>query len=393
MTNQRLPYLLKQYLNRQCSAQELAEFYALIDDPANDLEFADLLDDAIEHTVVDEHFDAVQQRELLQQIFEHEEIPLRSPQLKRRWNYRHFSAAAAILLIFCAGLYHFSRVEVQMPLTSMVHDIDPGGNKAVLTLANGKTINLSEAANGQLAEEGGISITKTAEGQLVYAYHEQGHATRKNNLLNSISTPRGGQYRLELPDGTRVWINAVSSLKFPLAFSGLKERRVELSGEAYFEVAKLKVPFIVVSDKQQVEVLGTHFNINAYKDEAHTKTTLLEGMVKVSSLDDKHEVTLKPGQESILNPGELTIQQADMERNTDWKNGIFIFKNESLEEIMRKVARWYDVEISYALRAPKQETFSGTVSRYDKVQKVLRRLELTGEVNFKIEGRKITVSK
>jgi transmembrane sensor len=388
--NQKLPYLLNQYLNDQCSALELAEFYALVDDPANDMELSDLLDDAINTSTGEKQLTAEQESNLLQYIFDHKESPVQTCKSVRGWDYRNWSAAAVILLTLCAGLYYFKSKRPEQLREQAAMAISPGGNKATLTLADGKVISLQNVPDGQLAEVAGLKITKTKEGQLVYRISNSASVT---TTQHTMSTPKGGQYRLILPDGTKVWLNSASALKFPTAFSGIGERKVVLSGEAYFEVAKLKTPFVVTTDKQRVEVLGTHFNINAYPDEQQTKTTLLEGSIRVSALKTGNVVMLSPGEESMLKPNQLHVQKADIERNTDWKNGIFMFKNERLEGIMRKIARWYNVEIVYEPYAPKKETFSGIVSRYDNVNKVLRRLELTGTVNFKIQGRKIIVSK
>ncbi|WP_167353132.1 FecR family protein [Pedobacter steynii] len=389
MMNQKLPYLLNQYLNEKCSLEELAEFYELVDDPANEKELSDLLDDAINTSTDEKQLTANQESDLLQYIFDYKESQKQQSVAVRSWDYRSWSAAAVIFLILCLGLYYFKSDRFVKEDTAVL--IVPGGDKALLTLADGKVINLQNARNGELAEVSGVKIVKTGEGQLIYRI--SGGADQVKTSQNTISTPRGGQYTLTLPDGTKVWLNAASSLKFPTAFSKVNERKVALSGEAYFEVAKLKNPFIVTTDQQKVEVLGTHFDINAYPDEPHTRTTLLEGSIRVSSLKTGHEVTLSPGEASILKPAGLSVQKADMERNTDWKNGVFIFKNESLEEIMRKLARWYDVEVVYEPGAPRQETFSGSVSKYDHISKVLRKLELTGEVRFKIQGKKITVLK
>lgn len=388
--NQKLPYLLNQYLNDKCSAQELAEFYVLVDDPANNMELSDLLDDAINTSTDEKQLSANQESELLQYIFEYKEMAAPGYKPVRGWDYRSWSAAAVLFLTLCTGLYYFKSKGPGQQREQAAAEISVGGNKAILTLADGSVIDLQLAHRGTLREVSGVKISKIAEGELLYQISD---ASLIKSSRNTMSTPRGGQYMLSLPDGTKVWLNSASSLKFPTTFSGLNERQVQLTGEAYFEVAKLKSPFVVTTDKQRVEVLGTHFNINAYLDEGHTKTTLLEGSIRVSALKTGEVMTLRPGQESLLKPTGLSVQNADIDKNTDWKNGVFMFKNESLEEIMRKIARWYDVTVVYQQAAPRQETFSGIVSRYDNVNKVLRRLELTGEVNFKIQGKKIIVSK
>lgn len=403
--NQRLPYLLNQYLNKSCSENELAEFYTLVNDSANELEFNDLLADALGKTGSEYQLNSTEKSNLLQKVFNHETKAefIDSTPIINKFNWSRLAAVAALILMFSAvGFYFFNNKNFsgnqQAQNASVQSIITPGGNKAVLTLDNGTAINLEDAKNGQLANEAGTTVTKTQSGQLVYEnQQDQAVGTTAVAHINTLTTPRGGQYQVNLPDGTKVWLNAASSLKFPSTFSGLNQRKVELSGEAYFEVAKInmpqKLPFIVVSGKQEVEVLGTHFNINAYEDESNTKTTLLEGAVKVSMAGRSHNVILKPGQEAVLTADNFVVQQADLEKSIDWKSNKFIFKNESLEGIMRKISRWYDVEVVYAGSVPKQETFSGTLSRFDRVEQVLHRLELTGEVSFKIKGRRITVVK
>ena len=265
----------------------------------------------------------------------------------------------------------------------------------MLTLADGTQVTLNEQANGEIAKQAGASITKTADGQLIYTAkaNPSGKATN-----NTISTPRGGQYQVDLPDGTRVWLNAMSSLTFPTTFKG-NRRLVRLKGEGYFEVAKLeKMPFMVVADKQTVLVYGTHFNVNSYADEGSTKTTLLEGSVDVSSVDQQQApkaifriARLKPGQQAEFSNGSLKVQPADVEEAVAWKNGKFKFSNENIESLMRKVARWYDVDVEYKGKISK-EGFGGQVSRSRNVSEILEVLQLTRLVHFEIEGRRIIVS-
>lgn len=303
--------------------------------------------------------------------------------------------ATAVLFCLALAFYFFQDAYTIPTITSTAKiDIAPGGNKAFLTLANGKRIVLTDAKNGELAEESGIKVIKTADGQLVY---NVSNGISPVTGTNKIETPAGGQYQVRLPDGTKVWLNAASSLTFPTKFAKL-ERRVMLSGEAYFEVAKDKRhPFIVKTEQQEVEVLGTHFNINSYQDEPELKTTLLEGSVKVTlnssarhlKMQDKG-IIIKPSQQAILQNNKLKIQTVDIQEAVDWKNGEFIFNNESLESIMRKISRWYNVDISYG-NIRRTKLFSGKISRFENVSEVLNMLELTGEVHFKTEERRITV--
>jgi transmembrane sensor len=211
-------------------------------------------------------------------------------------------------------------------------------------------------------------------------------------VYNTIETPKGGQYRIDLPDGTMVWLNAGSSLRYPNRFAG-QERKVALTGEAYFEVAKNKqMPFRVVSGKQVVEVLGTHFNINAYTDEASVKTTLLEGSVNVLLQETHQSELLNPGQQAVVkyNGSSIVVQPVKVEEAVAWKNGYFMFVDADLESIMRQLARWYDVEVAYEGNLGSLK-FGGMVSRSKSIAQTLRILELTGNVRFKVAGRRVTV--
>jgi len=283
-----------------------------------------------------------------------------------------------------------SEVTIAVPETrSNQQDILPGGNKAILSLENGQKISLDSAANGKLATQGKTAIVKTAEGHLTY----DAKAGSTDVYYNTVSTPKGGQYQLTLPDGTRIWMNAASRLRFPTAFTG-KERLVELDGEAYFEVAKdARMPFIVKSKNgMTVQVLGTHFNMMAYGDEQDTKTTLLEGLVKVTN--GTSVAILKPGQQALSETVDSNApvrinKDADTDEAIAWKNGIFQFNNTDLKAVMRQIARWYNVEISYNDRVP-EKRFTGSISRNLKASELLSGIEYVG-VHFKIDGNKIIV--
>ncbi|TCC96538.1 FecR family protein [Pedobacter hiemivivus] len=305
--------------------------------------------------------------------------------------------AAAILLISCSAALLFYNNYQSRSANFYANDIAPGKNKAILTLADGSKIALDDAAQGEIASQSGIKITKTTDGQLVYEVNPSSNATSKAAVYNTISTPAGGQYQVKLPDGTNVWLNAMSSLKFPASFAGLEERRVTLIGEGYFEVTKLeqeintrdrktrRVPFFVVTDKQEVEVLGTHFNICAYSDDNMTSTTLLEGSVNIN-----HSTLLKPGEEAVNSGNSILVKETDTEEAVAWKNGKFKFSNENIKDLMRKLARWYDVEIIYDGQMTNKD-FSGSVPRFAHVSKILDVLQSTNTVHFKVEGRRITV--
>ncbi len=309
----------------------------------------------------------------------------------RRPLWPKIAITAAVLLVISFGIYWFNDYKRDLKHgVIIVNDIAPGKNKAYLTLANGERIALTAAANGKLAKAGGVQITKTKDGQLVYEISPTPNG-KTELALNTIETPRGGQYQIHLQDGTKVWLNAASKLIYPQSFVATAVRKVQLSGEAYFEVAKdSKHPFIVETTGQLVKVLGTHFNINSYTNEGDTKTTLLEGSVQVSG---PTKVILKPGEQAVLKPGDLKIRQVNTDNIIAWKNGEFQFANEPLESIMRKISRWYDVEVIFQNPELKNEIFSGGISRFELVRDVLKKLSLTEVVKFKIEGRRIFVMK
>jgi transmembrane sensor len=302
-------------------------------------------------------------------------------------------AAAAVILLLLAG-YFYRASYFSNTVTGT--DIAPGSNRATLTLASGKVISLSDALQGKLDESSDVSVTKTKDGQIVYT---SGSAVNKHNnitkdvALNTVATPRGGQYQVIMPDGSRVWLNAASSIRFPVTFGQQRKRIVELNGEAYFEVAKDREhPFVVSSKGQQVEVLGTHFNVSSYAEEGLTKTTLLEGSVKISVSSGRTEV-LRPGQQSVLKGSGLDVFTVSTEQAVAWKDALFVFDHDNLENIMYKISRWYDVEVVYNNEGVKNELFSGKVSRFENVSEVLKKLALTDAVKFKIEGRRILVMK
>lgn len=319
------------------------------------------------------------------------------------------SAAAAILIISGLWLFYQPRKNnIQhainpikkdsiVPLKDTVLpkvDITPGGNKAVLTLANGKKINLTDVNIGMLAEQANVQITKIADGQLVYTIlSDQQDINNEKDQYNTIETPRGGRYQMRLPDGTNVWLNSASRLTYPSSFSSLGKRKVVLNGEAYFEVAKDKTrPFVVKTILQEVEVLGTHFNISSYEDELSVKTTLLEGSVKVVGMNGNDKI-LKPGQQSVLTADNITIENISVaQQAVAWKNDQFVFESDDIQYVMRMISRWYNVEVEYVGPIPENK-FGGAISKFENISEVLKSLESTGRVKFKIDGRRILVSK
>lgn len=314
-----------------------------------------------------------------------------------RRNWMMAASAIGLLLLGAASLYFFSgRTEPVKPVISKAAvpiqtDIAPGGDKAILILADGSSVVLDSTANGTINTQGNIRVLKLNAGQLAYNV-EGSSAVNTEMVYNTIKTPRGGQYQVTLSDGTIVWLNAASSLRFPVSFSD-KNRTVEITGEAYFEVASdKKKPFIVKANNSETEVFGTHFNINAYSDENSIKTTLLEGKVKVRVTGDADNegLFLKPGQQSVIRNASIRINRnADLEETMAWKNGRFQFNSTDLQAILRQIARWYDVDVVYQDSVDLQ--FTGQLPRNEYASAVFEKLALTGEVKFRIEGKKVFV--
>ncbi|MBC9914183.1 FecR family protein [Chitinophaga varians] len=331
--------------------------------------------------------EARQQWQLLQQQLGAATAP--APQKKNRIWYR-IPAAAAVLALLLWGIYAVTRPTAPLSEPTAVNttpqDIPAGGDKATLTLANGSRIVLDDTAEGTVASQGGISIHKTSNGQLVYTI--TGNHQLTDTGYNTIQTPKGGQYQVNLPDGSKVWLNAATSLTFPAAF-GADGRTVHLNGEAYFEVAATPhaQPFTVKVNDLTIDVLGTQFNIMAYADEKNSRTTLLTGAVRVTKGDAGK--VLQPGQQAIAGNG-IQVRDADTEAAVAWKNGMTVFSDADIHSIMRQIARWYDVEIVYQGEIPPRQ-FTGKIPRHANVSKVLKILELSN-IHFTIDGRKIIVT-
>ncbi|MDQ0969483.1 transmembrane sensor [Flavobacterium sp. W4I14] len=383
---ERIHYLLQQFTAKTLSQAEREELLVLAENSRSLLsdEIVKMIIAEEEHAVnvVDEKWNPVLNKILAV------DKPIRSPKrilMKRlKW-----AAAAVVFIVFSFTAYLSLQKKKEHVFAT---DVAPGKNKAILTLADGKKISLSDAMNGDVAKEAGFSITKTADGQLVYKV--AGSENVSDERSNTISTPNGGEWQIQLPDGSKVWLNAASSIQYSLNIGTAKQRLVKLDGEAYFEVAKNAThPFIVETDKQSVEVLGTHFNINSYKDELVTKTTLLEGSVRVLHKSTNESEILKPGEQSLVSVSGIDVKGVDVDESIAWKNGYFMFDNERQESILRKVARWYNVEVEYADADAKNVMYYGTVSRFEKISKVLTKLEQTGQVRFDIKANKIIVYK
>ena len=303
------------------------------------------------------------------------------------------TAAAIIAITTGLGVYHFNLNENLSHKTKVVTadtPIAPGTDKATLTLSNGTEISLNKSSKSQLINQNGTAITKTADGQLIYSAIDNTNSNEAE-VYNTIATPRGGKYQVDLPDGTKVWLNAATSIRFPVSFKGSAYRNITLNGEAYFEVSPNKQqPFIVNTAKQTVKVLGTHFNVNSYDDESTTKTTLVEGSVHVSRKNDTEYSALKPGQQATLYGNTIKVKEVDTDDAIAWKNGYFVFEDDNLDGILKKLSRWYNVEVSYNGHLNNVRVI-GSISRENTLQDVLKTLEKTEKFKFKLKERRIIV--
>ena len=300
------------------------------------------------------------------------------------------AAAAAVLIFIGIGGYLLLRTpppQIQLAQNKLKNDIAPGGDKAILTLADGKQISLTDAKTGILTRQGNTIINKTAHGEVVY--QATGKNTSEKVAYNTITIPRAGKWAIVLPDGSKAWLDASSSIRFPTAFTG-NNRTVSITGQVYFEVVHNAAhPFKVVANGETVEDIGTHFNINAYADEPSVKTTLIEGSVKVSKKDKN--VVLKPGQRSVISSvnNKITIETADA-NDAAWKEGYFEFKKASIQTVMRELARWYDVDVEYEGTTP-TTMITGKWHRNLKASQALEILSYIG-IHFKIEDKKIIIT-
>lgn len=311
---------------------------------------------------------------------------------------RRTVAAAVIILIVTAGVYFLLNKKNTREIAqtgeqrNLKNDIAPGTNRAMLILSNGSSITLDSVGAGTIARQGAVSISKTDSGKLSYSKVNEPSA---EVFYNVLTTPRGGQYQLELPDGSRVWLNAASSIKYPTVFKG-RERKVTVTGEAYFEVFRnASMPFKVdIDGKAAVEVLGTHFNINAYEDEREIRTTLLEGAVKMTTGDGQSQ-TLKPGEQARMNTVEshspFTIDHSpDLDGVMAWKNGEIALSAVTVNEVMRQISRWYDVDVQFSGQV-KPRSFNGLIDRNVPLSTVLSVLSAYG-IKSRLDGKTLTIS-
>jgi len=391
MNFSRLEYLLNQYALNQCSKKELLELMSLIGryESTEDLELS--LRSIWNGLNDQDEFPPIDQEKIYAKIMASQDSPI----LKKNWLWRPLAAAVIAVVLLGITFYSFNGSQFLNRLITLAkpekYHITPGTNKATLRLANGSIINLNNSTEPSLINYGNIQIKKNSNGQIIYQVIADSTDTKLASTYNVFTTPKGGQYEIILADGSKVFLNANSSLTFPTTFSAT-QRYVVLKGEAYFEIAKnKKKPFKVSANGTEIKVLGTHFNVMAYEDEPVLKTTLFEGSVQVNTRTTTK--VIKPGQQAVTykNQSTIDINESKSDEDLAWKNGYFLFQDEGIESVMRKIARWYDVEVIYKKSIPGGE-FGGKISRYKNILDVLKPLELTGSVHFKLEGRRIIVT-
>ncbi|WP_341837118.1 FecR domain-containing protein [Chitinophaga pollutisoli] len=368
--------------------EELEEFLQVVMDTAQEAVLDQRMDDHWNELAGDAL--AFLPKDRADEIFNHiVEQPVPAARRIRLWPRLAVAAAAVGAIMLGISLYTTRQVADPVAQTESQVHIPAGTTGATLTLSNGKKIKLSDAANGELAEEAGVVIRKSPGGHLVYEMREDNGVSGGQNML---LTARGETYQIHLPDGSDVWLNSASSLVFSSNLVSNGKRTVRLEGEAYFEVAKdKKHPFVVQSLDQEIEVVGTHFNVNAYPDEPVVATTLLEGAIDVSAGGAKKRI--RPGEQALNKAGRIMVQQTDTDNIIDWKNGDFALNNIEFKTAMRKIARWYDMEIIYDDAVPDNLESGGWISRQKPLDAVLKSIESSGLVKFRVEGRKIYVTR
>ncbi len=386
--NQRLNFLFDRQLHHLNSSEEKEEFLLLMADSNNEEQVKQLLNSYWEEFDENEFSPAVflfgDGEEILSKI-QGENI-YHLPQSPRRPKLWIGIAAALAIIIFGAGLFYLKQNTDLAKLANTTPRIIPGTTGATLKLANGKTIKLSDAVNGELANDAGVTITKTANGQLAYEIK----GTTRPDQINTLSTNNGETYQVRLPDGSLVWLNSASSLSYSTALVHSGKRSVNLVGEAYFEISKDKNhPFVVKTGNQEVEVLGTHFNVNAYDDESTAKTTLLEGSVKIKN--KMKQKILIPGEQASVDGDDISVGKVNTEYAIAWKNGVFRFTDKTLDAGMREIARWYNVQVTYKRPELKNELLGGRISKYASINQVLKKMELANAFRFTVKGREIIV--
>lgn len=396
MSRARITFLFDKAMRKEITQEERLELYELLSDNSSKKVVEDLF---LQARLSFEHgktfFNEEESSQMIHKVLGGKEQPTNNT---RRVDVLKWLVAAIVLITFSVGaLFYYDRKPSHIqPVTYAEKDaIKSVRNQATLLLGDGSLVDL-EAIDNKTVKEGDITISKTKDGQLVY------HAAKANPTgeikQNILSTPRGGQFQVQLPDGTHVWLGPSSSLSYPTRFEGAK-REVRLEGEAYLEIAKNKeMPFEVQTVDATIHVMGTNFLISAYEDMEEITTTLVEGKVRVSAKDNSSRTPtakiLNPGQQARINKQTkaISLKNVNLEDALAWKNGYFVFHGDDIQQVMKTIARWYDVDVTYQGDLT-GETFIGTVSKFDRIEKLLQTIELTGGVHFKTEGRKVIVMK
>jgi hypothetical protein len=403
----RFDKLFEKYIHRNYTADERNEFLDMVAHEDYNSHLKELISEEVKANVPGHIMDEDKADEIFDKIVKtaNEEDIISEHSIKKS-NHLRWWAAAVVIFAVAGGYFLFhsptspalaQKVSVKKD-TAVAHDVAPGHSGAILTLANGEKVVLDSLHNGLLASQGTVKIIKQGN-NVSYQY---GNKSSGEILYNTMTTPNGRQYQLELSDGTKVWLDAGSSITYPASFVG-NERKVEITGEVYFEVKTLfiptksgneKMPFTVLINprsklKREIQVLGTHFNINAYSNEASAKITLLEGSVKV--FNENSSVIIQPGEQAVLDneANKMSVVNADVNEAVAWKDGFFSFNNADIETIMRQVERWYDVQVVYEGEKPK-DRYGGEVSKNVNASDMLKILEVSG-VHFQIEGKKIII--
>lgn len=388
-SSERVDYLLNAYIQNVADENELKELSQLVEQPEGIAEVERAMDHYWSNPILKDA--DVDSEKVLNRILSHKDFGINKPTRTFILTHKFLRYAALLLVLLGMSVWIFNmRQQNKAQETSQVASsnnlIKSAIQRAVLTLSDGKKIDLQENKVGTISI-GEDLMVQQHNGQLIYDGEEN---DKNKNVLNTMTTPKAGYYRLVLNDGTRVWLNAASSITYPVFFQG-SERRVAITGEAYFEVAKdSRKPFYIDANGSEIKVLGTSFNVSAYHDDQYVSTTLVEGLVNIKT--KQGSALLKPNQQSIIRRGsnEIKVSNVDTEKAVAWKNGYFMFEDEDIKAVMKAIERWYDIDVVFEgdLRG---KIFGGTIARTDDIKSLLKNIELTDAVHFKIDGRRVTV--
>lgn len=398
MDKQEITYLFNRYLNNNCTKEELQQLLKHF----NITQHEDLLRELVIKQLGKSYEEGFEEQLAVKNAFSKtdnfllKQLAINKIKESKWKRYKYASIAASVIFILIGiSYYYITEPALEKHKKEIVKSNQaPGKSQATLTLANGQTIKLDDKLAGEIVEQSDIKVYKQQDGQLVYQVNNKSSGERAGKQIvafNTIRTPKGGQYQVVLPDGSKVWLNAASSLRFPVSFTG-EERIVELTGEAYFDISKnMKKPFLVKTAEQLVRVLGTQFNINNYEDAGGVKTTLVEGKIAVSINNTKDGLAgqriLKPGQQALVKHS-IEVKQANMEEALAWRNGWFVFNDAYLKDILKQLTRWYAVEVDW--ESVPHLRYNGAIPRNVNLSKALEMLEKTSTTSFKLTEGKIT---